>query len=142
MTIDEVDFVLKTLILLRRSTAEEWSTQNPVLSEGEPGVELDTFRLKVGDGATSWNDLPYVDNRQLTTIATITNEDFVLQGSQYIAEKSIAHNMKKYPVISMVDNDGEAVNGKIAYIDENNLTITLKTSIAPLERTLINIYAS
>jgi len=44
---------------LRNDTAAAWASQNPVLLEGEPGVETDTHGLKLGDGVTAWNDLPY-----------------------------------------------------------------------------------
>lgn len=47
-------------IRLRRDTSSDWSFYNPVLSSGEPGVELDTNRIKVGNGITEWNDLPYL----------------------------------------------------------------------------------
>jgi hypothetical protein len=50
---------LSTLIQLRRGTQAAWAAANSVLAQGEPGVELDTNRLKVGDGATHWNGLPY-----------------------------------------------------------------------------------
>lgn len=43
----------------RRGTASEWTTTNPVLLEGEPGIELDTGFMKFGDGAAAWNSLPY-----------------------------------------------------------------------------------
>ena len=48
-------------IQLRRGTASEWSTENPVLLEGEIGIQLDAARnrIKIGDGSTAWNDLPY-----------------------------------------------------------------------------------
>lgn len=42
----------------RRGTAAAWSSENPVLEEGEIGVELDgQKRMKVGDGVTPWNSL-------------------------------------------------------------------------------------
>lgn len=44
---------------LRRDTAANWATANPVLALGEPGVETDTLKVKVGDGATAWNSLGY-----------------------------------------------------------------------------------
>jgi hypothetical protein len=44
----------------RRGTAAQWAVTNPVLEAGELGFESDTTNLKIGDGATSWNDLPYV----------------------------------------------------------------------------------
>lgn len=43
-----------------RGTAAEWTASNPVLPAGEFGVEIDTFRLKVGNGITPWNGLPYI----------------------------------------------------------------------------------
>ncbi len=43
----------------RRDTAANWASVNPVLSEGMPGYEKDTGKLKIGDGVTAWNLLPY-----------------------------------------------------------------------------------
>jgi hypothetical protein len=34
-----------------------WTAVNPVLSSGEPGFELDTTTLKIGNGSTNWNNL-------------------------------------------------------------------------------------
>ncbi len=48
-------------IIPRNGTASEWSTANPVLAEGEFGLENNTGRFKVGDGVTAWNALPYRD---------------------------------------------------------------------------------
>ena len=48
-------------IQLRRGTRAEWTAQNPVLLGGELGIELDSARnrIKIGDGSSAWNDLPY-----------------------------------------------------------------------------------
>jgi len=46
-------------IKLRRDTAANWQFVNPLLSEGEPGIETDTGKIKYGDGTSYWNDLPY-----------------------------------------------------------------------------------
>lgn len=43
----------------RRGTAAQWTSANPVLAEGEIGVELDTNKFKAGDGETAWTSLPY-----------------------------------------------------------------------------------
>jgi hypothetical protein len=40
-------------------SAAEWTASNPVLNEREWGDELDTGKVKRGDGATPWNGLPY-----------------------------------------------------------------------------------
>jgi hypothetical protein len=47
-------------IKLRRASAQEWSAVNPILVVGEPGVELDTFKMKIGNGVLAWNELPYL----------------------------------------------------------------------------------
>lgn len=48
------------VIQMRRGLAGEWTSANPLLAEGEQGVELDTHKWKVGDGVLRWNALPYV----------------------------------------------------------------------------------
>ena len=40
----------------------EWTAKNPLLQRGEIGAESDTHRIKVGDGTTYWNDLPYTSD--------------------------------------------------------------------------------
>lgn len=47
-------------ILLRRDTAANWTTANPVLANAEVGIESDTHRTKVGDGTTTWASLSYL----------------------------------------------------------------------------------
>ncbi|MBO5704937.1 MAG: hypothetical protein J6R99_02875 [Alphaproteobacteria bacterium] len=39
--------------------ASKWAAENPILQLGEVGYETDTNKLKVGDGVTKWNSLPY-----------------------------------------------------------------------------------
>lgn len=47
-------------IKLRRGTSSEWTATNPTLKDGEPGFELDTGKLKIGNGSGVWTDLPYL----------------------------------------------------------------------------------
>jgi hypothetical protein len=47
-------------IQLRRDTAANWSSENPTLAAGEVGVDLTSGQVKVGDGATAWDDLEYL----------------------------------------------------------------------------------
>lgn len=47
-----------TTIQLRRDTAANWSSNNPVLAQGEAGYDTTNKLLKIGDGSTAWNDLP------------------------------------------------------------------------------------
>lgn len=46
-------------IQLRRDTSANWTSDNPVLAQGEVGVETDTDKAKLGDGSTRWTSLAY-----------------------------------------------------------------------------------
>ena len=50
---------------LRRNTKLGWNS-NFILLAGEPGTETDTGQMKVGDGVTPWNLLPYVGGMGVT----------------------------------------------------------------------------
>jgi hypothetical protein len=43
----------------RHDTMANWNLFNPILASGEMGVETDTSLLKIGNGTTPWNSLPY-----------------------------------------------------------------------------------
>lgn len=60
------------ILQLKRGTAARWFELNPVLAVGEPGFEYDTKKLKIGDGSTAWNNLPYVGEGELYTSPTFT----------------------------------------------------------------------
>ena len=51
--------MLNVPIPIRKGTAEAWQSINPILGDGEPGVEKDTNKIKIGNGILPWNDLPY-----------------------------------------------------------------------------------
>jgi hypothetical protein len=44
----------------RCDLAATWTAANPILLLGEIGVETDTGRMKIGDGATAWSSLAYL----------------------------------------------------------------------------------
>ena len=54
--------IYKTIFQLRRATSSEWLEKNPVLRLAEPAYEIDTYKLKIGDGETPYNDLPYIND--------------------------------------------------------------------------------
>ena len=56
---------------LRRDGAQQWANINPILAQGELGIELDTSRIKIGDGVTPWNSLKY--ERPLETESNTAN---------------------------------------------------------------------
>jgi hypothetical protein len=56
---------------LRRGNSTTWTSNNPILAQGEIGIELDTSKLKIGDGITEWNSLSYYS----TIVDIIAHDD-------------------------------------------------------------------
>ena len=53
---------MATRIQLRRDTGANWISSNPILAEGEIGIEIDTNKLKIGNGISAWNILNYYES--------------------------------------------------------------------------------
>jgi len=65
-------------ILFRRDSAANWTAQNPVLLDGEPGYETDTRKMKIGNGVAAWNALPYsAGGSSLEGLSDVTTTDKV-----------------------------------------------------------------
>lgn len=47
-----------TKIQLRRDTAANWTSLNPVLTLGEPGYDITSGELRIGNGVAAWVALP------------------------------------------------------------------------------------
>ena len=62
----------------RRGTEAEWFAADTVLGEAEIGYEIDTKKIKVGNGLTSWNSLAYVNVVPSDLVNTLN--DYVLVG--------------------------------------------------------------
>lgn len=60
MTIDNGILKPSGMIQLRGGTYEAMNSVNPLLARREIAVEIDTGKIKVGDGENYWNDLDYV----------------------------------------------------------------------------------
>lgn len=76
---------LNIRIQLRNDTAENWTTQNPILLKGEMGVEIDTGKTKIGNGTDHWKTLKYsgvdedtikgiIDNNRSAFTEVVPNE--------------------------------------------------------------------
>jgi hypothetical protein len=72
-----------TLIQIRRGVMSEWTSQNPVLSNGEFGFETDTNRLKIGNGSDNWLKLNYVASSE-NTIQIKNNSGYAINKGQAV----------------------------------------------------------
>ena len=79
--------VVNTTFKFKRGTAARWAEVNPILEAGEPGFVYDSNRLKIGDGVTHWNDLPYIDGKR--EVGNYTSvEDFPAVGDPGVIYKA------------------------------------------------------
>lgn len=65
-------------LITRNDTAENWTTKNPVLLEGEMGLVRETGLIKVGDGTTAWSNLSYIND--LSTVVANHYEGTAAEG--------------------------------------------------------------
>ena len=77
------------LLQIRSGTAASWTSTNPVLAAGEPGLESDTGKEKRGDGATAWVSLPYI-----TDVSRLPN--LVANGSGHVGIDHVDMNGNSY----------------------------------------------
>jgi len=45
--------------IFKVNSKSNWAALNPVLTEGEAAIETQTNNLKIGNGKSTWNQLPY-----------------------------------------------------------------------------------
>ena len=67
--------ILDSKIQIRNDTAANWKAANPVLLKGELGIEIDTRKLKIGDGISTWTGLKYVSDNVLVENTNPTASD-------------------------------------------------------------------
>jgi hypothetical protein len=68
---------LNARMVQRNDTAANWTTTNPVLLKGEMGVEIDTAKVKFGDGVSTWTALGYSG---VMVVASGTNGHITIDG--------------------------------------------------------------
>lgn len=96
----------QTVIKLRRGTAAQWTSANPVLAAGEMGIETDTNRSKFGNGTATWSSLSYSVGDS-SGIGTIDWTSVLNKPTEFTPE---AHTH----AISDVTNLQTTLNGKAA----------------------------
>lgn len=77
---------LNVTLIMRNDPAATWASQNPTLAKGEIGIEIDTRKFKVGDGATAWAALKYASggNIEVKTTAPTANDKDYQVGTMWI----------------------------------------------------------
>ena len=90
---------IKTTFQLKRGLLSRWEMINPILAAGEPGWASDVGILKIGDGITPWNDLPYIDGKR-----EIVNFDYA-EEFPVIGDKNIIYKAEKEQSLYQFNTD-------------------------------------
>lgn len=130
---------VQTVIKLRRDTAANWTSTNPVLAAGEAGFESDSGLIKYGNGTGAWDTLPYSSTSSIRTRVLNQTGSPITKGSVVYISGANGDN----PLITLADADTEATssktiglvdatiaNGAIGYVIEAGLLTGLNTAAA------------
>ena len=129
-------------IKLRRGTAAQWTASNPILAEGEVGLETDTRKFKVGTGVGAWNSLSYWGGSGGGASAFVDLTDvppsYSGQGGKLVRVKADASGLEFYTLTIAAGDlptgidaaklaDGSVSNTEFQYI--NSLTSNAQTQL-------------
>lgn len=62
------------MIQFKRGKTASWATQTEPLADGQPGYDKDTHELKIGDGTTSFANLPAIGSGYAAGLETTSNK--------------------------------------------------------------------
>ena len=120
---------MSSKILLRRGTAAQWSSANPILGIGELGIETDTLKIKIGNGTSTWT--------QLTSYANVTPSQLTSEINNLInAAPSTLDTLNE--LAAAINNDASfsttvnnLLTGKVSKSGGDTITSSTASTCAP-----------
>lgn len=128
---------LKTRILLRNDSAANWeANKTTVLKKGEIGIEIDTNKMKIGDGVTAYGNLKYFggeaalnfevfpkgETTDIEAINAAVGDTEIHNGDTAIVKRDIAGGKSSYTAY-VYDGEWKAMDGNYradnVYFDED-----------------------
>lgn len=122
-----------------------------MLALGEMGLDTTNKQIRVGDGITPYNDLDILssgpatgisyDNSVSGLVATTAQQGFdelaAIKATYYEHDQQVpnnewvvAHNLGKFPSVSVIDTDDSLVIGSVLYLNLNQLKISFTGSFS------------
>lgn len=110
-------------LVVKNKTAEQWENFTGILRSGQLGIEIDTGRMKVGNGIDPYSNLPYLyltpdetqelfDNLiQKNMLPPFTNED--AGKSIVVSEDGTKYELKMITKSYPIGDGLEIVDGKL-----------------------------
>lgn len=111
---------VRATMQVRHDTASNWTIRNPVLAQGEYGLEADTFLIKIGDGVRTWSNLPYLNKLDASYFkwnddGTITFSDSFM-ATVAALEAAAGQSIENLVIVNPPVNDTDVPNKK--YVDD------------------------
>ena len=113
---------LNTKIQLRNGTAAEWTAKDPTLLKGEMGIEIDTHKIKVGDGSTQWSKLAYcgADTNDILNVINANRDSCTVielaEGETTADKLSAIENPKKGDIAVIIDGIAGEAKSYTSYV--------------------------
>ena len=111
---------VRATLQIRHDTSANWLTRNPVLAQGEYGLEINTFLIKVGDGVRDWEHLPYLNKLDASYFkwnndGTITFSDSFINDIDAL-KAAAGQAIEHLTIVNPPVNDTDVPNKK--YVDD------------------------
>ena len=110
-------------IQIRRDTAANWVSSNPVLRAGEVGIETDTLKFKIGNGSSTWT--------QITNYANVTSTGLSNSLNDYILASTLGNPSGP----AKLNSDGEILVPEDTIILWNDAGYTYTTKVVATQPT-------
>lgn len=120
---------MANIIQIRRDTSSNWLSADPILAQGELGIELDTLKFKVGDGLTLWSSLEYIIDTGNYLVITSSDGAALLPYGTESERPSPSIGMLRFNVETQSfegfnGSDWGSIGGEVKFNDENNILAT------------------
>jgi hypothetical protein len=131
---------MATKIQVRRDSSSNWTTTNPVLSEGEIGFETNTGKFKIGNGSSVWSSLDYfggeVDLSGYLTLSSASTT-YLTQASASTTYLTQASASTTYLTQASASTTYlTQASASTNYLDKTDASVTLATASASVVRNI------
>ena len=109
-----------TKIQVRRDSSTNWSTANPVLSEGEIGLDLTSMQFKMGDGSSNWASLEYYG-----AVESDTEPSAPQNGDMWVDTSACPPELKIYSNCGVSDGWNTVGNNQFTTVTLSPLSLTI-----------------
>lgn len=84
---------MATQIQIRRDTLINWLSSTKILSQGELGLDLNSNRIKIGDGVNYWSGLTFYGTQPIEILNITGYTELTLNSNYYVRCSGTTYNL-------------------------------------------------